>query len=116
MLTTFKSKADADVLMFGDAAKQLLALLGKDENAKQGIMTLEQLPDAVKRLEAAIEIERAQESAKDMAERETEEEADIEAGRIGMAATVNLAQRAWPLLDLMRRSLAAHEPVIWEAR
>lgn len=116
MLTTFKSKADADVLMFGEAARQLLALLSKDENARQGIVTPEQLPDAIKRLEAAIETERAQENAKDMAEREAEEESNIEARRTGMAATVKLAQRAWPLLDLMRRSYALGEPVIWETR
>jgi hypothetical protein len=116
MLITFKSKADADVLMFGDAARQLLALLGKDGNATQGIVTAEQLPEAIARLESAIEAERVRLNAKSADECEAEEEADAEAGNIGMAAPVNFAQRAWPLLDLLRRSQTAEEPVIWVAQ
>jgi hypothetical protein len=113
MLITFKSKADADLLMFGDTARQLLALLGKDENATQGIVTVEQLPEAIARLESAIEAERARLNAKSVDECEAEEEAEAEAGRTGMAAPVSFAQRAWPLLDLLRRSQTAKEPVIW---
>ena len=116
MLITFKSKAGADVLMFGDAAQQLLSLLDKDCDAAQGIITIEQLPKAIMRLESAIETELVQQNAKSVDEREAEEEVEIEAGRTGMAATVNLAQRAWPLLDLMRCSHAAKEPVIWDAQ
>jgi formylmethanofuran dehydrogenase subunit E len=116
MLITFKSKAGADVLMLGDAGKQLLALLDKHCNDAQGIFTAEQIPGAITRLESMIEAERAQQNTKSADEREAEEEAEAEAGRTGMAAVVNLAQRAWPLLDLLRCSLAAGEPVIWEAR
>jgi len=102
--------------MFGDVAKQLLTLLDKDCNAKQGIITAEQLPNAIARLESAIEAERARQNVKSVDEREAEEEVEIEAGRTGMAAAVNLSQRAWPLLDLMRCSCAANVPVIWDAR
>jgi hypothetical protein len=116
MLITFKSKADSDLLMFGDAARQLLALLGKDDSATQGIITVKQLPEALARLEFAVEAERVRLNAKSLDERETEEEAEAEAGNIGMAAPVNFAQRAWPLLDLLRRSLAAEVPVTWVAR
>ncbi|MCL1861354.1 MAG: DUF1840 domain-containing protein [Proteobacteria bacterium] len=116
MLITFKSKAASDVLMFGEAARQLLALLDKDGSAAQGIITVEQLNEAITRLESAIELEHARQGAKSMDEREAEEEAEAEAGRIGMAAPVNLAQRAWPLLDLLRCSHAAGQPVTWVAR
>jgi len=114
MLITFKSRANADVLMFGDAARQLLALLDKDCNAAQGIITVEQLPQAIERLESLIATECARQGAKSADERDAEEEAEIEAGRTGMAATVNLAQRAWPLLDLMRCSRATDVPVTWD--
>ena len=30
-----------------------------------------------------------------------------------MNAAVNLAQRAWPLLDLLQRARADGEPVVW---
>jgi hypothetical protein len=116
MLITFKSKAGADVLMFGDVARDLLALLDKDANAAKGIVTVEQLPQAIERLEAAIEAERTRQNAKSVDERDAEEEADAEAGRTGMAASVNLAQRAWPLLDLLRCARDAGEPVIWDGR
>ncbi|MDR2014377.1 MAG: DUF1840 domain-containing protein [Azoarcus sp.] len=116
MLITFKSKAEADVLMFGDDARQLIVLLGKDGKDAQGIVTVEQLPKAIVRLESAIEAERVQLNAKGADEREAEEEAEAEAGHTGMAAPVNFAQRAWPLLNLLRCSQAADEPVTWVAR
>jgi len=116
MLITFKSKAGADVLMLGEAARELLSLLDKDGNAAQGIVTVEQLPGAIARLESAIEIERVRQNAKSVNEVEAEEEAEAEAGRTGMAAPVNITQRAWPLLDLLRCSLAAGKPVIWDAQ
>jgi len=116
MLITFKSKVGADVLMLGEAARELLALLDKDGNAAQGIVTVEQLPGAIARLESAIKAERTRQHAKSADEIDAEEEAEAEAGNTGMAAPVNLAQRAWPLLDLLRYSLAAKEPVIWDAQ
>ncbi|MBS0553631.1 MAG: DUF1840 family protein, partial [Proteobacteria bacterium] len=39
MLVTFKSAASADVIMFGDIAKQLIAVLGKDPEDSKGIVT-----------------------------------------------------------------------------
>ncbi|MDR0563346.1 MAG: DUF1840 domain-containing protein [Azoarcus sp.] len=116
MLTAFRSKAGFDVLMFGDTAKELLTLFGKSSDDPQGIITTEQMPNAIARLEAAVDAERARQNAKTTDERDAEEEADIEAGNVGMAASVNFAQRAWPLLDLLRRSHAAGEPVLWDAQ
>jgi hypothetical protein len=113
MLVTFKSKAGADVIMFGEAAGRLLAVLGKDAGEAKGIVTVEQLPEAISRLQAAIEAERARRDAKSVAEREAEEDAEREAGRTGMAASVDLARRAWPLLDLLRRAKASGAPVVW---
>ena len=59
MLTTFKSAASADVIMFGAAAKALLETLGRDPEATQGIFTVEQLPAAIERLTHAIEQDKA---------------------------------------------------------
>jgi hypothetical protein len=113
MLITFKSDASADVLMLGDTAGKLLTLLGKDPDAPKGIVTPEQLPAAIAQLKAAIEAERARQSAQTAAARANAEEADHEAGRSGMNASVSLAQRAWPLLDLLQRSQAENVPVVW---
>ena len=52
MIITFKSRATADTIMFGDVAKDLLSLMGKAFEPR-GIITLEQLPDAIARLRQA---------------------------------------------------------------
>jgi hypothetical protein len=113
MLITFKSDAGADVLMLGDTAGKLLTILGKDPGDSKGIVTTGQLPDAIAQLKAAIETERARQNAQTAAARANAEEAAHEAGRSGMNANVSLAQRAWPLLELLERSQAENVPVVW---
>jgi hypothetical protein len=109
MLITFKSAAAADVLMFGDHGKAILKILGKDGDDPQGIVTVEQLPDAIARLRAAIAADKASRSQPT----DAEEEAAREAGQSGMAAPVSLAQRAYPLLAMMEDSLKERTPVTW---
>lgn len=109
MLITFKSSADADVLMFGEPAKAILQILGKDPGDAKGIITVEQLPDAIAALRAAIADDRARHGQPN----QDEEEAAQEAGQAGMNAAVSLAQRAYPLLTLMERSLQEKVPVTW---
>ncbi|MCK9986752.1 MAG: hypothetical protein AzoDbin1_03224 [Azoarcus sp.] len=108
MLITFKSAAGADVIMFGDIAKKLVAILGKDPQDGKGIVTVEQLPDAIARLRAAIEEDKARRAGQ---AQDDDEEPDPE--RRGMAAPVSLAQRAWPLLDLLEASQKEGVPVVW---
>ena len=109
MLITFKSAAGADVIMFGDIAKKLVAILGKDPQDGKGIVTVEQIPDAIARLRAAIDEDKARQAGH--AQDEDEDEPDPE--RRGMAAPVSLAQRAWPLLDLLQLSQKEGVPVVW---
>lgn len=109
MLITFKSAASADVIMFGDAAKQLIGILGKDPEDTKGIVTTEQLPDAISRLRAAIDEDRARQAARN----DADEAADREAGHTGMAAPVGIAQRGWPLLDMLVTSQKEGKPVTW---
>lgn len=109
MLVTFKSAASADVIMLGDAAKKLIGILGKDPDDAKGIVTAEQLPGAIARLRAAIEEDRVRQAART----EADEAAEREAGKTGMAAPVSLAQRAWPLLDMLEASQKEDVPVTW---
>lgn len=113
MLYTFSSAASADVLMFEGPAQKLIGLIGKDSADHQGIVTVAQLPAAINALQRAIEEERAR-----LAERnQTQDEAaEREAGRSGMTAPVNLAQRAWPLLDMLQTALRAEVVVTWQSR
>jgi hypothetical protein len=56
MLVTFKSEADADIVMYRKHAEPILQMLGKD--VERGILTPEELPQAIAQLEAAIEADR----------------------------------------------------------
>lgn len=111
MLYVFKSAACADVIMFGDIAKQLVQILGKDPEDARGIVTAEQLPEAIARLRAAVEADRLRQREQRPADDDDDDEPDPE--RSGMAAPVSLAQRAWPLLDMLERSHKEAVPVVW---
>lgn len=109
MLVTFKSRAAGDVLMFGDVAKRVLALIGKDGSAP-GIVTVEQLPATIAALREAVEAAKAADAAAP-ADRERQQE---EAGTVDRHETVSLARRIPPLLEQMQYSLAEETPVVWE--
>lgn len=102
MIVTFKSKASSDVIMFGDAAHALMKIMGKDPDPK-GIITPEQLPDAIAALKAAIE----------ESHRQPGPDEEAEAEKPAMAQHVSLAQRAVPLLELLEWSLKQQTPVTW---
>jgi hypothetical protein len=100
----FKSRAAGDVLMTQPVGDRVLALIGKGALA-QGIVDVAQLPAAIQALEAAV----AAEAVPAAAEREDDDAKGAHAG----ADNVSLRQRAWPLVEMMRRSLAEDEPIVW---
>ncbi len=105
MLLTFKSKAGGDVIMFGDVAKQLLGAMGKAPD-KQGIITVEQLPQAIARLKQAAVHDKAP---------KTDDDSNVETRHAGAQRPfVSLAQRAVPLIELLEHSLKAKVPVTWD--
>jgi hypothetical protein len=99
----FKSKADGDLIMMAPVGDQILRILGR-EPAATGIIEVAALPDAIRALEEAI-------AAAELARRDVRrsEDDDDESG----AEAVGLAQRAWPMLEMMRRSLAEHADIVW---
>lgn len=103
MLITFKTRAAADVIMFGNVAQQLLDIIGKDHRDTRGIVTLKQLPEAIASLEQAITADK---------ERATHEEPERTERNI--PEPVALWQRAAPLLEQFRYALRDEQPVIWE--
>ena len=98
----FKSKADGDLIMLAPVGDQLLRIIGR-EPAVQGIIEVAALPAAIAALEQAIA---AAESARGAA-RQSDDDDETGANRIG------LQQRAWPLLEMMRRSLAERADIVW---
>ena len=96
----FKSKADADLIMMEPAGDQILRIVGR-EPARQGIIEAAAIPAAMRAIEAAVAAEaagRGNDDDDDDARREP---------RVG------LAQRAWPLLEMMKRALAEQADIVW---
>src|SRR6185312_9413752 len=63
MLVTFKTSAHADIIMFGDIAKQLLKMMGHSGTIPSA-MVADEVPAALDRLRHAVEAERVDEAQK----------------------------------------------------
>ena len=106
MLVTFRTKAYADITMFGDVAKQLLELLGHSGTIPSAIKA-EDVPAALARLESGLEQRTAAEAA-------DEPEGDRGRDDYDAPRRVTLFQRAWPLLELLRAAAANKADVTWD--
>jgi hypothetical protein len=105
MLYKFKSKAAGDVIMLAASGDRVLRILGRDPAAK-GILEVAAMPAAMQAIEAAVvqdELERQQADA----------EAVAEGKSLPAREAVTLRQRAWPLLEMIRRSHAAGADIVW---
>ena len=61
-LVIFRSKAGADITMFAESARRIFEIIGRPESAT-GVITVDQVPDALHRLTTAVEQEKAQHQA-----------------------------------------------------
>lgn len=111
MLITFYSNADADVIMFGEVGRAMLAVLGKDPQAKEGIITVEQLPGALAALQAAIEADHKEHAHHKMAAVDAEDEDE----HLTRNPIISFAQRAYPLLTMLQYSIKEKAVVTWRA-
>ena len=93
MIYKFKSKAAGDVIMLQPHGEQLLRLIGRDPAAK-GIIEVADMPAAIRALQEAA------------AQGDTPADANGE-------RDVSLKQRVWPMIEMMRRTHAAGEPIVW---
>jgi hypothetical protein len=93
MIYKFKSKAAGDVIMLQPHGDQLLRLIGREPAAK-GIIEVSDMPAVIEALQNAA------------AQSDAPGESDGERG-------VGLKQRVWPMVEMLKRSHAAREPVVW---
>lgn len=108
----FSSKAGGSVSMLSADGARLLALLGKEAQAVRGVITPEQLPAAIAALESAGSAQ-AEEHRAALTALEQRSEPAERTGPEAQEAPISLAQRAFPLIALMRRAQAAGVPVLW---
>jgi hypothetical protein len=102
MLITFKSKAAGDIPMFPEHASQLLAVIGKKlepESSPRGIITAAEVPAALAKLKAAADTSRAEQRASQ----------DLPDAHL----SVSLAQRAFPLIEMLERAEKKSADIVW---
>ena len=97
MIYKFKSAVTGDLIMLGPQGDQMLRLIGR-EPAAQGIIEVGAMPDVLAALQAAV-------SAAEQPELEDPEDRGT--------PPVGLRQRLWPVIEMLRRCLAAGEPIVW---
>ncbi len=108
MLIIFKSRASADVPMQVETAKYILGIMGK-HLTERGAITAAEVPEALARLDAAIEAGKKHEDvlshngsvALHHSERDTHPE------------VIRVDQRAWPMREMLRESRDGNADVLW---
>lgn len=106
MLYKFKSKAGGDVIMLGPDGDQLMRIIGKEPSDK-GILQVADMPAALKALEAAVLADEHAPAPAAAVQGDNAEPPEARASRVA------LRQRAWPLMDLIRRALSTEHDVVW---
>ncbi|MDR3159548.1 MAG: DUF1840 domain-containing protein [Zoogloeaceae bacterium] len=108
MLVTFTSSESGTMLMFAEVARPFLKAMGKDCRAR-GVITQAEMPAAIAAIERHLKTLSTSKSAPRTEGKEEEDDPD--------KPRVSAAQRAWPLLDMLSRSLKSKKEshIIWEA-
>lgn len=112
MLISFRSKAGSEVLMLSDHAAPLLKAAGKslpDGFPERGVFTPDQLPQAIAGIEKAVAL-----APKHPEDQDKDSDPDAPATH-PMSRPVGLQQRAYPLLDLMKKAQDKGVNVTWES-
>ena len=98
MLVTFTTKTYPDITMFGNIALVLLKMMGHSSHVPGAILAAD-VPAALERLKAAIEVAKAQPP-----EPEKDEDEPV----------VSIAHRALPLIELLDAAVRADANVMWK--
>lgn len=106
MLITFKCRAAPDVVMLENLAQYLVGIVGKHLGAR-GVITRDELPQAISKLEAAIVTDK-----REIAEHEGHFH-EGEEGHEPHELPIGLAQRAYPFLDMLREAQRENADVLW---
>jgi len=105
MLYKFRSKAGGDVIMMGPTGDEMLRLMGREPSA-QGIITKADMAAAVAALEKAVSDDEA-------AFARGVEEAKAAGEAAPKRSGIQLRQRAWPLVELMRHAQRENQDLTW---
>lgn len=108
MLVTLTSSSSGKIILFSDVARRLFRIAGKECTA-QGVFTKEQLPDSIASLNQAVAAEKATLRPID---EQSENKGDQE---IQKQPGISLAQRAQPIIALMKQTKKENGFLTWQA-
>jgi len=97
-LVTFTTKTYPDITMFGDVAQGLLKMMGHSTTVPGAILAAD-VPAALARLKTAIDVAKTSPPDTDTDEDEP---------------AVSIAQRAFPLIELLAAAVKADANVMWK--
>lgn len=108
MLVRFLSSETGEILMFAEAARPLLQVLGKATTAR-GTFTQAEMASAAQALREAVKRAEAPPPPPD------EDERDATGKK--KEPVVALSQRAWPMIDMLERTSKGGPKanIVWEA-
>ena len=98
MLVTFTTNAYADITMFGNVALAMLKMMGHSPTVPGAILAVD-VPDALRRLQAAIAAEKTSPPV---------------VNKEGDEAGVSMANRALPLINLLAAAVKENNDVMWK--
>jgi hypothetical protein len=110
MLITFKTQAHAHVTMFGDAALQLISMMGRDETVPSAI-SADDVAQALSLLHAALAAKSGDLSAPDT---DQQSRATSDGAYDQPDPAVSIRIRSMPLIELLEAATQAGSPVMWE--
>ncbi|HYB51926.1 MAG TPA: DUF1840 domain-containing protein [Burkholderiaceae bacterium] len=99
-LVTFRSPAASAIIMYSQTAQQLLEIMGRPLT-ERGVITSEQVDEALARLEQAVQNEKPAATPAD------------EDDKSPVEYPVSLRQRAFPLVQMLRAARKRHVDVTW---
>lgn len=104
----FKSRAAGDLIMLEPNGRQILAILGRNDTESQakGILLPEHMPEAIQKLEAAIQ---ADEEHKAALVKEAQDKGEAPPRFEG----ITLRQRAVPFIEMIKRCHKAEREIVW---
>jgi hypothetical protein len=107
-LVVFRSKAAGEIFMFAETARRIFEIIGRQE-APRGVITAEQVSEALQKLVAAVDEEKAQLKAA----REDADLRDKQGESTVQQRPVTLGQRAFPLIEMLREAQKKKVDVTW---
>jgi hypothetical protein len=106
MLVTFKCRSAPDVTMLENLAQYLVGIVGK-RLGERGVISHDELGEAITKLEAAIVTDKQERAEHDGHFHEGED------GHEHHEIPLGLAQRAFPFLDMLRLAQKENTDVLW---